>query len=75
MSTNIDSSQDAINHLEDATIDWVYNSFLLNILLLGMLLSILIFGIPETSVPGIYTGIYFGTLYIYCKHARGPETA
>ncbi|KJA17370.1 hypothetical protein HYPSUDRAFT_206202 [Hypholoma sublateritium FD-334 SS-4] len=40
--------QDAANLFQDATIHYMYNSFLMNILLLG-----------------IYTSIYFETLYIY----------
>ncbi|KJA17390.1 hypothetical protein HYPSUDRAFT_1021380 [Hypholoma sublateritium FD-334 SS-4] len=53
MSNNTDPLQEAINYLEDATIHGYYNSFLMNILLLG-----------------IYTSIYFETLYIYCKNFR-----
>ncbi len=73
MSNNsTDPLQGAINRLEDATIRRFSNSFLLNILLLGMSFPIIhVSHVLKNFLPGIYTAIFSGTLYIYCKHAHG----
>ena len=79
MSDNTNILQDAINRLEDGTIHHLYNSFLVNILLLGRLFLRICYNLDsavrllETFHLGIYTTIYFETLYIYCKFINGPR--
>ena len=76
MSDNTNILQDAINRLGDGTIHHLYNSLLVNILLLGRLFLRNLdseFRLLETFHLGIYTTIYFETLYIYCKFINGPR--
>ncbi len=70
-STNL--LQDAINRLENATIRRTSNSFLLNIFLLGLLFLVVRLTYFDPFALGIYTSIYFKTLYIYCRFIGGPH--
>lgn len=59
----------------DATLASTYlNIASIIALLLGMFLSPVRFHLFRQFLVGIYTTIYFGTLYIYCKRRCGPTS-